>query len=104
MYVVLVFSPDLSHRRQPPMEPRQRQCSRAPSRLCAHLDIFGHIYPDLTSPSTHGMHKTYEGGWNVAPFLTRSEMKGCRIGTSTLCFPLQVTSVDLAMGVLMMQV
>lgn len=50
------------------------------------------------------MHKTYEGGWNVAPFLTRGEMKGCRIGTSILCFPLQVTSVDLAMGVLMMQV
>lgn len=71
---------------------------------------FGYIWPymprfdDLTSPSTHGMHETYEGGWNVGPFPTRGEMKGCRIGSSTLCFPLQVTSFGPAMGVLMMQV
>lgn len=67
---------------------------------------FGYIWPhiprfdDLTSPSTHGMHETYEGGWNVGPFPTRGKMKGCRIGSSTLCFPLQVTSFAPAMGVL----
>lgn len=96
------------YQRQPPM---QRQQTPVVKKHFGWLWSIGYIWPhisrfdDLTAPSTHGMHETYEGGWNVAPFPTRGEMKGCRFGTCpVLCSPMQATAVDFAMGVPIMRV